>query len=438
MSFNLTGNCCYIHAHMCKILVFLALVTGVAQAQQVAHRYTAAKDSANFYMRGKQYDKALANFKMSFEQGNINMYDYYNAACAAALTQRPDEAFALLDKAMDRGYMDKPWAEMDSDFNSLHNDNRWTLALRRLADQPRLVLQKFAAIKGKDPATLIPFKQDGAWGYLDKTTLDVVVAPEFDALSFINGCAEVSCFDGTRFWINPSVQLEDISYRDHSDPEFAIAMDDSDQQGPFPISSANGFKGFKMDEEKQITHFSDIYNRMQPHFFNIRGPFVINGKYYAVAEKGDASGVIDEEGNSLPGFDFIHDQLVYNSAATGGDTWFYYEAKDGTKGFINHKGKKKLAGELVDYPFSSINLFDFGVQRNNEVSGVIDLQKMEWVIKPQPLFIQRIYGTTNAACKNYTSKRKDMIDVYFRVIKAGAEPDEYYIDRKMRVYKPKK
>jgi hypothetical protein len=414
-----------------KILpVILAIVTVITAYAQPYHP---AKDSANFFMQRKEYDKALVNFKRSFEQGNTNLYDSYNAACAAAIIHKPDEAFALLHQAIDQGYMDKPWTESDVDFTSLHGDARWPQTMKRMIDQPALMTQKFAAIKGMDPAMLIPFRQNGRWGYLDKKTLNVVVKPEFDGLTFMNGCAEVSFYDGTKIWVTSSAELGDVVYRDHRDPDFGAVL--YDEGGPFPISSANGFKGFKMDENKRITHFSDIYNRAQPALFNIHGPFVINGKYYAVAEKGDASGVIDEDGNSLKGFDFVHHELVFNSRTTDGDVWFYYEEKNGQRGFINHKGKKKLAGQLYDYPFSSMDLFNFGVQENDKSFGVVDLQKMEWVIKPQSLPIIRIKGTTTAACKKDTEDRKDMIDVYFLVSERGKEP--YYIDRNMKAYKPK-
>ena len=414
------------------ILAFLIASTFLAHGQ----RYQLSHDSANFFMQEKQYNKALLNFRQSFKQGNTDLFDYYNAACAAALTQHPDEAFGFLNKSIDRGYMDKPWAEQDADFNSLHNDSRWSQAMRKLENQPRVMAKKFAAIKGKDPAALIPFKLNDLWGYLDKKSLKVLVRPEFTSLSFMNGCAEAVCYDGTALWIDPTGELMEVVHRDHGYPDLAIAALD-DTEGPFPISSADGFKGFKMNEKKEITHFSDIYHRVTPAMFNISGPYLINGKYYAIADKDDASGVIDEEGNSLPGFDFVHRHLTMNSRSKDGDTWFYYEDMNGKKGFMNSSGKKKLEGELLDYAFMSNNRFDYGLQRGKDTYGIIDLRTMEWVIKPQPLVIQSLNGTTKAPCKKYTDKREDLIDVYFLVYDRNANPDVYYIDREMKVYKPR-
>jgi hypothetical protein len=246
----------------------------------------------------------------------------------------------------------------------------------------------------------------------------------------------VKCADGTTLWINSSGELMEVVYRDRSEPTIDYAIDD--QELPHQLSGADGFKGFKMDENKRIIQFSDIYNRVEPQFFNIDGPILIDGKYYAVAEKGEASGVIDEEGNPLPGFDFVHKQLVWNRAASGRDTWFYYEDNEGNKGFINHKRQTKLAGELLAYVFQGGNMFDYGIQEGKDSFGVVDIQKMEWVIKPQRLYIRGADGTTKAACKKYTGEREDMIDVYFMVYDKGADPEEYYIDRNMKAYKPKR
>jgi len=230
--------------------------------------------------------------------------------------------------------------------------------------------------------------------------------------------------------------LIEVVHRNHSNEEsIGYAVDDSTL--PHAVSSANGFKGFRMDENKRIIQFSDIYNRNQPEFFNIDGPILINGKYYAVAEKGDGAGIIDEEGNPLAGFDFIYKELVWNRTASGRDSWFYFMDKDGKTGFINDKGQKKLEGELIEYPFHSNNMFGYGIQQGKDSYGVIDLLKMQWVIKPQPLYIQRADGTSKAGCKKYADRREDMIDVYFLVNDKGADPAEYYIDRNMKVYKPK-
>jgi len=86
-------------------------------AQQKSKPYQSAKDSAVSFMQSKQYDNALIKYKRSFVQGNADLFDLYNAACAAALTRKTDDAFLYLNQAIDQGYMDKPWAEKDSDFD---------------------------------------------------------------------------------------------------------------------------------------------------------------------------------------------------------------------------------------------------------------------------------------------------------------------------------
>ena len=51
--------------------------------------------------------------------------DFYNTACTYALAGAVDEGFAMLEKAVARGYRDSPWAEKDTDLAPLRKDPRW-------------------------------------------------------------------------------------------------------------------------------------------------------------------------------------------------------------------------------------------------------------------------------------------------------------------------
>ena len=57
---------------------------------------------------------------------------WYNLACSYALTTRKDEALSALARAVDLGYKDYTWIREDSDLESIRNDQRFEVLMRRL------------------------------------------------------------------------------------------------------------------------------------------------------------------------------------------------------------------------------------------------------------------------------------------------------------------
>jgi hypothetical protein len=68
---------------------------------------------------------------------------------------------------------------------------------------------------------------------------------------------------------------------------------------------------------------------------------------------------------------------------------------------------------------------------------VLDLERMEWVIKRQPLLIHMVKGTTTDTCKAFSEARKALIEPYFLILNQENDFEEYYIDKNLKVYKPK-
>ena len=58
---------------------------------------------------------------------------WYNLACSLALTGRPDEAFAALEKAIALGYDDAEWMREDEDFAPIRSDPRFARLLAQVA-----------------------------------------------------------------------------------------------------------------------------------------------------------------------------------------------------------------------------------------------------------------------------------------------------------------
>jgi tetratricopeptide (TPR) repeat protein len=69
--------------------------------------------------KGLQIDQRLARLCPD------NPLVFYNLACSCSLTNRLDEAFAALKRAVKLGYADARWLSRDPDLKNLHNDSRF-------------------------------------------------------------------------------------------------------------------------------------------------------------------------------------------------------------------------------------------------------------------------------------------------------------------------
>lgn len=79
-------------------------------------------ESKNFIESGNKFSAA---FKANGNKGLV--YDRYNAACSWALAKKPDSAFVQLNKiAKNANFKDLEKTTADVDFNSLHEDERWS------------------------------------------------------------------------------------------------------------------------------------------------------------------------------------------------------------------------------------------------------------------------------------------------------------------------
>jgi hypothetical protein len=415
-----------------NLALCFALTVLIPHTSAQQNAYEKIADEARSLMTSKKYTEALDHYQQSFKMGNDYTIDYYNAACCASLTQQPELASKLLVRSIRLGYLDKKWAQADPDFMTLRSDKHWSSVLTEFEKQEKQLTKLFSKIKSVKHADLIPFQQNGQWGYIDKNTLNVIVQPAFKTLGFMGDCTEAYYRDYTPLQVNSDGTIS-IKYPEHStNADESMVMEVSaEDEGPQPSYDKN-FKGFKVNDQGEIIYFSSIYNRYQPAFFNINGPFKINGVYYAIAHKTDRSGVIDQDGNPLPLFDFMHYELVRNYSRSDGETWFYYKEESGKGGFVSEKGETRLAGELIGYPFYSSDVLDNNIQSDQKQWGVLDKKNMTWVIRPQSLPIQAIGYSYHDSCQ--TPSAKNAIELYF-LIRDGS--NAYYIDKNMKAYKPR-
>jgi len=415
---------------LCSILVILPGSFIHAQSHQSVNREA---DLAITALDQGEDAKALAYFKKSFQKGNQNWAHYRMAAEAATRLDNKDDAFQFLIRSISLGYMDEQETNEGYSFTSLRDDQRWALVTAEFKKQKEYIEQKFSQIQQANPTLLVPFQKDGLWGYLDKRTRKVVVDPVFRELNFMGDCTNLLYKDES--WIRVSSKGQVIGMPTENVARIVDLneLEKEQQKQPQPVSSATGFKGFTVTVMNTIASFSDIYNRDKTNASaNIEGPFRIDGKPYAIVHKETTSGIINEEGEPLPGFNFVHKWLARNPDAAGPTNWFYYVDAGNKHGFISEQGETRLAGELMNNAFLPTNKLYFGIQSNGKVWGVINTEKMEWTLAPQPRKIVKIDISYRGDC-NIPPDKSGFRAVYFLVEdKSGL----YFIDRDNIIYKP--
>lgn len=80
---------------------------------------------ADLYTKTGNYEEGLViDERLSHQRPNDDLV-WYNLGCSYSLTNRPDEAFEALTKAVELGYSDYDWMKTDPDLNNLHADPRF-------------------------------------------------------------------------------------------------------------------------------------------------------------------------------------------------------------------------------------------------------------------------------------------------------------------------
>ena len=110
------------------VLVLLASA-GLARAAD-PQRAAALRNEAEAAYQTKDYGKSAELFAAASAEQPGQPSDAYNAACAAALAGKADDAFRHLGEAVARGYDQEPQLAADTDLTALHADPRWEAIAR--------------------------------------------------------------------------------------------------------------------------------------------------------------------------------------------------------------------------------------------------------------------------------------------------------------------
>ncbi|GEM_PF-5933402 len=238
--------------------------------------------------------------------------------------------------------------------------------------------------------------------------------------------------------INAKTQEVSVTkiYRDQD----LMAMEGPRQPKIDVLDSKDGYKGFKVDDNGKLVAYSDLYYAQSHHEFNV-SPFKFNGKYYAIATKKIADdeyfdGIIDTEGNALPQFNF-NEKCINKIKEETDDIWFSTGLCRGLKGsLVSFKGKIKFENELLGWLNSSGNIFKYNHNHDDKwtTHGIFDVDKLEWIIKPQSkIYIRSLDYTSYEKLDQDNISDGPKATIYFLVEDGNKS---YYMDLNLNKYLP--
>ena len=295
-------------------------------------------------------------------------------------------------------------------------------------------------IKGYKPTDLVPYNVisdswQQKWGLMDKKSKKKLTEP------FMNY--------PTTFHPNISFFYEDCDVEISSDYHLNVKnlmiteeYDNSPASKIQVLDSVNGYKGFKVDEDGTLLAYSKAYYKSKNHYWNISKPFLYKNEYYAIVPNKDRNSVIiNTNGDVKKGS--VYKTISYTAYKLKNENLLYVEDLEGNKGFITLSGSKYLYGDLLKSPFYHNELFGYSIQHDGmrnagrfyvdsiSKSGVLDLTKMKWLIKPKKglKIIDMCYTSKTAIQTDYTS-REDA-NIYFIVLE---DKLRYLIDEKGKKY----
>lgn len=104
---------------------FLLLIKQLSA--QNAEYFTLISRADSLY-NAKNYPASAKTFSQAFKLNRLKVQqnDLYNAGCSWALSNNPDSAFVILNRAVkEKNYCNLNYITTDSDLILLHHDNRW-------------------------------------------------------------------------------------------------------------------------------------------------------------------------------------------------------------------------------------------------------------------------------------------------------------------------
>lgn len=408
------------------VFVFFSCIFNVAFAQkpsdeEVFNHNRWVRDGTAYY-RGKNFPLALTSFEKAIQTSLADKNDYYNAACCASLVGNFEKAALYLTKSIDKGFWDVKWIVEDVDFENFRKDDRWGKAIQHLQDTILAFEKQFEKVKGIPLTDLVPYQQNAKWGYLQKHTRKIIVPANFQQVSFAGNCLKIKINETLNLGIDSNGKLivKSDSPTNRFDDELEVYEISSDV---IEIDSTPTFKGFALDEEGSINRVSSLIDQEDGYPIVLpMAPIKIDGGNYTVARKKGKYGLLSQDGSSHPKVGFMYKNLEWVYCYKGEGMWFFFQDGKNKFGYIHSSGEQRFYGEIDSLLSNQINYnllnFNYAGVCKGKNCGIIDLSKMEWVIKPLPSveFLNIAFTIKEDYCdlnRGIPIDRSKIVDFYF-------------------------
>lgn len=399
------------------------------------------RQALKFYQQ-KDFSKSLEKYEEAFQLTPANYIDLYNAACCASLTKDYDKAYAYLSKSIQKGYDDRQWLENDIDFEGFKGSKNWKKLIKSIDAKFAVITKDFKTVKKTATTDLVPFKENGNWGYLNRKNKKIAVPAKYKAVSFGGNCLQVTLPNNKI--INVSQDRTISIYRPKRNTGFPPPPPAGLIYGYPKVDSSENFNGFSLNKKGRISHVSSKYDKTEWEWLDnspspeieIFGPIKIKEKWYATVQLNGKWGAIDESGKTLEHLEFKFEELHAIEEFEGSETWFYFLDSLDKRGFISTKGEIRFYDEFNKYPFSNLDKMKLLLVNKDQQAGIIDLTTMKWKLEMSPTPISKIQYTYEGGCNQpLEDDRSKVKDFYF--LTRDKDKNPYYIGEQNQVYRPK-
>lgn len=419
---------------MTRIPATLALVVvSFGALAQSSPRCEAVYLTAHKHYEQKKYAEALSVFQ-TVDTCRFTRVEFYNGACFASLSGNGKKAIEYLKKAVSLEYDDIKHMTEDKDLDPIRNSPGYKSVVKSIETRYDTMARHFRALaKAKPGIELIPYWQNGKWGWMDKATRKPLVKAMFSYTDFPSAGGVAFGYQGRDLQYTKDNKVKRID----NDADISVMFDAG--LNPFPSKTMKGFKVVDTD----VSEYSDKYNHV-----TLLNPWSNPGEYLGVASnRENKSGIIRENGDTLKGFAFNFAYITKVRTATnlyimamkpGEEDWKIYDL-DGKLVFDEPIREQQSFGaySVTDWSgevFVGRTGFEYTRVLINNRWYVLNLLTMTKVNKEGYDHITSINGPTTYKDRTGSIDSPGIYTTYFL---AMLNNEQFYFDTNGEVYRVK-
>lgn len=309
-------------------------------------------------------------------------------------------------------------------------------------NDPHAVVAEIKKIFSKVPqgkyADLVPYAVNGKWGFIDRVSKKILVAPVFSSPYFFHPGINI-------YYKNTDIDISSTGEVTLVSEQPQVMMDVVEVSPGFGLDPkvrhyTDGFKGFTTYPNGELAYYSDLYqyNTQGIPGWNIQ-VVKYQDRYLGVVKNLQGkSGIIEQNGTPVKGFDFNFSEIIPNRGCVdSAHAWFFVKKNEQDKySLMNIDGEVKLANEIFSYPLTSSDLFGYTPYIKGDTSALFDFYTMAWLVKPQTkVRISEITFSSKTLLSGEIAEGRKLAHIYYRVSDGKLE---YFMDLKGVKYLPKK